>query len=487
MTQLRKIVFLLFVGIYLVVAPLTLLYALGYIFSPAEQTLLPTGLVSLETDPPGASVWLNGKPLEETTPLVLRNLKPGNYEIRLQGEGVHAWEKRIQVKPEQALRFEKIFLFPLSYEPEILSDFPIARMWEVPGGRKLLVHEGEEAARLHLFDPEAGRFQDLFSNKLYDQARVEDIRLDPTGEQAILTLRKGKLFLPFLIRWGDSIQTTSLADLLPGEARDFRWNPFEEHTLFYLNEGTLGRLDLARGILYPALAKRVRGYTIQERHLFVLDEKKRFLELNGKGKIRRILFDDPLRARVIFGSDPNEFYSIFFLPQEFLFFLPNDSIALFWSQSGRLLCNKLPYFLDEDVEALALASAQPRMAYRKGPELWIVDFEAERATAFFESGPTPRLLYKGEETLSQVAWFYEDRYLLFLDGNRLKVQGPEEEEATELFSVSEEVRQFTLDSRRGFVYFAEPQGNRLARVKLNRGTSLFAPPLLKDFVDEIRV
>ena len=52
MGKLRKIILLVFVGVYLVAAPLTILYALWYIFSPAQQTLLQTGLVSLNTEPP---------------------------------------------------------------------------------------------------------------------------------------------------------------------------------------------------------------------------------------------------------------------------------------------------------------------------------------------------------------------------------------------------------------------------------------------------
>ena len=57
MGQLRKAVFLIFALIYTVVAPFTVLYALGYMFNPIQQTLLQTGLISLQTEPSDAQVW----------------------------------------------------------------------------------------------------------------------------------------------------------------------------------------------------------------------------------------------------------------------------------------------------------------------------------------------------------------------------------------------------------------------------------------------
>ena len=83
MGRLRKIIFYIFALIYLVVAPLTILYALGYIFSPTQQTLVATGLISLSSEPPQAQVWLNGELLKEKTPVILRNLKPGPYTLRM--------------------------------------------------------------------------------------------------------------------------------------------------------------------------------------------------------------------------------------------------------------------------------------------------------------------------------------------------------------------------------------------------------------------
>ena len=83
MGQLRRIIFYLFVAIYLIAAPLTVLYALGYILSPTRQTLVQTGLISLSSVPSQASVWVNGSLLNEKTPLVLRNLKPGPYSLRV--------------------------------------------------------------------------------------------------------------------------------------------------------------------------------------------------------------------------------------------------------------------------------------------------------------------------------------------------------------------------------------------------------------------
>lgn len=467
MSTLRKAIFLIFVAIYLGVTPLTILYALGYIFNPVQQTLLQTGLVSLNSDPPRANITIDGTLLKDKTPLVLRNLRPGVHDIQISLPGRHPWHKQVDVKPERAIRFEEILLFPLSLEPEILGNFPVSRIASTPGGKYLLIQGGDRTSWLYLFDSEGKKFEPVFSRSRNHKAEVNEIYLSPTGDRAMILLQKKGKIHPLFVRLTDPLQMSDLTDFLEEPFRDLRWSLNHKDSLFYLKENTLMRLDLDRKILYPALTKKVRGYTPHERGLFVLNETGQFLRLNEKGKIQDVLLDDPSKANLIFGADPKESYSIFFLPNPFVFSALNDALAIFLSEKGRLLSNKLPYFLDERVEGVAVAVSHSRLAYRKGEELWMVDFEQEGEKVFFERGPTPKKIYKGKNGLSHLVWFYHDRYLLFLEGDRLMVQDFEGEgKPVELLKVSSRTPEAYFDPRRGFLYFTHPEGDRLARVEL---------------------
>lgn len=475
MGKLRKIILLLFAGIYLGVAPLTILYALGYIFSPTQQTLLPTGLVSLSTEPYQAQVWVNGTLEKDKTPLILRGLRPGAYDLRVSLPGYHPWERRFEIKPDKALRFENILLFPLQFRPQILGNFPVAKMWSDPGGKRLIVLEGKKVSGLRMFEPEKKEFRPIFSAGLNPEAWVEELLPHPSGDRGVVILREKEGLRPFLARFLDPVQVNPLTELVQEPFTELEWGAPHKSSLFYLKGETLRHLDLEQGVLYLDLPKRVRGFALYGRRLFVLDGRRRFLEITEKGKVRNILLEDPAKVHLIFGPDAGERYSIIFLPKISLFSSFDNAFALFLSDRGRLFSNKLPYFLDEGVDELSIANSHSRAIYRKGTELWTIDFEREREEkTFFENGPTPRRIYQGKGLATRFFWFSNDRYVLFLEGSRVKVLDFERGgEAIELLEISSRVPLVILDRRRGFLYFVHPDRDRLARVKLFEGEGLF--------------
>jgi hypothetical protein len=461
LSLLRKILFVVFVGLYLGVAPLTVLYALGYIFSPVQQALLQTGLISLNTEPAQAALWLDGKPVKDKTPVILRGLEPGAYEVRLVLPRHHPWQKQIRVEAERALRLENILLFPAEPDPEILGELPVRKLWFVPGARHLLVQQGETASTLHLFSIEKKLFQPIFSQARDQDAQVEQIRLHPLGDRALVILKKAGNLEPFLVKFTEPIEVRSLADLFPEPFTELQWSPHFKDSLYYLKGGRLKRVDTERRVFYPALARRVRGFALFRRNLYLLDAKRRFLKLTEKGEIEKVLLDSPAKAKLILGPEEGGGYSVFML---------NRSLAVFFSQTGKLFSNKLPYFLDEGVDQVVLAESRPRIFYRKGNRLWMVNFEEEREETFFESGPKPRWVYTGKGELSDFAPFYEDRYLLIVEDHRVLVQDVENEgNALVLLQISKRVREAALDPGEGYLYYAHPATDRLARVKLFEG------------------
>lgn len=487
MGKLRRVIFFLFLAVYLGIAPFTVLYALGYIFSPAQQSLIPTGLISLSTAPENASVQVNGKEIKDKTPLVLRNLKPGQYEISLSLSGYHPWHRRVQVKPDRAFRFESILLFPLELSLETLTDFRIRKIWHVAGGRYLVIIPADASTALYLFDLEEKEFRLFNLPEGYTNAEVTKIAFHPDGDKALIFLTKGALSESFFAEFPEPVQLKPLDRFFDKSGiENLSWSKIRRAALFHLKGEVLQRTDIEKDRTTVIFNQPVRGFSVHRGNLYVLDPKGRFLELSEKGKVRDILLDDPKKAKLIFGPGKIDFHSIFFIENIPLFFVPENSFAFFLSKNGKLLSNKLPFLLDENVEEVALAKSHPRVAYRKGKELWVVDFEKEKEKTFFESGPTPRRIYAGLLPISSPIWAYEDRYLLFLEGNHLKIQNFEDEEnITNLLSISSTASQFVLDSKRGYLYFVDPVENRLVSTKIPKEGIQLAPPILTELVDDL--
>ena len=85
--------------------------AAGYRFNWQARTIVKTGLIVLESDPPGAAVEINGKDLAATTPLRQTYLLPGYYDVLVRQEGYIPFKKTVKVESGQAQYEDTITLF----------------------------------------------------------------------------------------------------------------------------------------------------------------------------------------------------------------------------------------------------------------------------------------------------------------------------------------------------------------------------------------
>lgn len=93
----RKAIFFLFVGIFLISAPLVVLYTAGYRFNRANKIVSQTGTLSIASTPRGATTQINGEDVNDTTPAVLQRLSSGNRTVKLTKDGYHEWERTVNI------------------------------------------------------------------------------------------------------------------------------------------------------------------------------------------------------------------------------------------------------------------------------------------------------------------------------------------------------------------------------------------------------
>lgn len=94
----RRVLFLVFLTIFLVGAPLVVLYTAGYQLNFTTWRVQQTGVIAISTFPKGATVSIDGVSTENKTPYVIQHLSPGSYTIALDRDGYQPWEERIDVQ-----------------------------------------------------------------------------------------------------------------------------------------------------------------------------------------------------------------------------------------------------------------------------------------------------------------------------------------------------------------------------------------------------
>ncbi|MCD4694454.1 PEGA domain-containing protein, partial [bacterium] len=124
----RKILFYLFIIAFFCLSFYVITYVQGYklnfSFPPNFKMIQRTGMILLKSDPDGATVYINEKPIKSLikgylssdydyykTPTKIKNLNPGEYQVRLEKDGYHAWEQKINVYPGLITTISNIHLF----------------------------------------------------------------------------------------------------------------------------------------------------------------------------------------------------------------------------------------------------------------------------------------------------------------------------------------------------------------------------------------
>lgn len=97
---------------------------------PDEVIPVETGAgFSLETRPSGARVFLNGKLLDDRTPITIRDLEPGNHVLHVEyGPRYAPWQTQIEVRPGEHLKLPRAVLVLKSALVEFRSDPPGAEV-----------------------------------------------------------------------------------------------------------------------------------------------------------------------------------------------------------------------------------------------------------------------------------------------------------------------------------------------------------------------
>jgi hypothetical protein len=127
--KIRAVLYYISVAVFFAGLPLILSYTLGYKFDPAEWKFTRTGLISVKTQPSGASVFLNGQQLADKTPCSINELLPGKYTVELKLSGHYAYSALVDVRASAVSRMEKVLLFPLRPDVQKLNKEQVSWFW----------------------------------------------------------------------------------------------------------------------------------------------------------------------------------------------------------------------------------------------------------------------------------------------------------------------------------------------------------------------
>jgi len=120
----RYILIIIGFAVFLISAPLIILYVRGVAYDFSKNSFIKTGILAVKTEPKNVNIFLDGK-LKQKNSGNIRFLKPKEYQIELKKDGYFNWSKRLPIEPGQVTwvgnSFQKLYLLKNNHEAETIE------------------------------------------------------------------------------------------------------------------------------------------------------------------------------------------------------------------------------------------------------------------------------------------------------------------------------------------------------------------------------
>lgn len=266
--KIRRWLYRFFIFLFVILTTYISLYATGYQFNfrgdfKLSRLLVKTGTLVINSQPAGATIYINDHLQTDfslqkfnsqilNTPAKIKNLAPGEYDVRLEKPGYWAWDKKINILAEQTTYAEDINLFKKDSLLNILS-CSCQAIELSPNRRYLLLTQG---------------------------AKIIDLK---TNQEITLNLPKNIQAVQWLISSNQVLINSVLFDLNSGATSDYQkiigqgisqlYYSESDNRLYYRNRDSLNYFDLKKNISEAVFqGENFSAYYLKGNHVFYLSQ-----------------------------------------------------------------------------------------------------------------------------------------------------------------------------------------------------------------------
>jgi uncharacterized protein (UPF0297 family) len=413
MQLVRKILFFVFVLIYLVLCPLIILYSFGYILKPGQKEVSQTGVIYLSTIPPSADVYLGDSRFKDKTPTSIHGLVPGKYSVKLKLKGYRSWNKQVNIKAGKAVSFSKIILLPQEFNPKSLnSDYNYLDLIPFPGTKYFILKRGSRFKDFYLYNQR---------NQTIEPVIKKETEYKNFAVKSIYHQKESKIFIGFggslwnkkyfLIDIENKKQTlTDITNLFPEHPDSIIWAGQDRENIFAIYNNHINRLNAKNLSLYPNYIKQIKGFGLSDDWLYVLRQNNTILRLRMDKKDETILFKDRNLGKDLFNQ--SNFYQIRQLEKQ---------VILFWGDQGDLVTTIPPYHLaKKNIKGVKYSKSREKLIFWDHANIWVADFSLIRDSDYlFKDQAQFARLHNQGANITQCFWVYQGNYILFKDSNHV--------------------------------------------------------------------
>ncbi len=300
--MIRRLFFWFLVIGFFIITPLLIFYALGYRYSFDRGIFIFSGSITLKSNPERILIDINGKPAPTSKVNYLNKsyhidgLRPGEYSIRVHQDGFQDWNKNVTVQSGISTEFWNIIL-PRSEYPTVQYDKTamITRFFPAPRDTLLAIAESDPSKPMSLkiviADTKNNASQEIYTSEETSLTSdpLQNIEWSPREDMLLVPIeiptqgeKQTGTTVPsepsynedhIILSIGQNTTPQLLSTLLPKGWIPMvtRWSPNERKTLYFINNGSLWKINLSDTTVQPTLvAENILGYDFYTDHIIVL-------------------------------------------------------------------------------------------------------------------------------------------------------------------------------------------------------------------------
>lgn len=455
MTQLRKILFIIFVILYLIVCPSLILYSLGIMIEPGKKKMVKTGIIYIASIPSGASITLNGELLKSETPTLIDNLIPGIYKLKLNAEHYQSWEATVFVSPEKATPLDNVLLLPNPIATTELSDQHIDQLIPIDDNPFVIVTTGPNTKDVfvHIWD-------ESFTQNILPERPDKTPRLKPLFPASMEQI-EGKVIKiysiaasPYLIfeidqdgqtkfLWTDPLLGTSktedITNLFPVTPQSIEWSANDPRHLLSFQNNAINRIDIATKAIYPKIINQAVNFTSYGQTIFFISEDKTLLKasINTSETTTRLVSANPLFNDLVLRHSP--FSKMTAVSENSILLLGKD---------GELISNLKPFLLaDHDIQGFRWNKKPQKIVLWSKTKIGFIDFAKNAQNSF----PAITWLQDKGKDITNAFWVNEGSHIIFADNDQLFIADTD-------CCETKAIRKITDIKKQSGIYYSERAG-----------------------------
>jgi len=185
-SRLRLIIFLAFVLMFLIAAPLLVLFTAGYRFDLTSGRIVHTAVLNMSSVPRNATVLIDGEPQADRTPSIIETVLPGEHEIILEKTNYLPWRQTLFFESRETTFATDVVLF-LDESPSVVQNLNVLSSHVSPAGDRL-IYLTQESSWLEMWSTEGSEGStNLLMRLSYNSANDYTLSFSVHGDYILLS------------------------------------------------------------------------------------------------------------------------------------------------------------------------------------------------------------------------------------------------------------------------------------------------------------